>query len=75
MKLNYDGSALSIPGSLGGGGLLRAKLRATTLDGIQLCKNLCHFNVIIESDSRIVVDCFTVGNALFGIFENFGRIV
>lgn len=36
----------------------RAELRAI-LDSIRLCKNLSHYNVIIESDFRIIVDLFT----------------
>lgn len=38
----------------------KVELRAN-LDGILLCKSLSYFLVIIESDSKLVVDWFTVG--------------
>lgn len=38
----------------------RAELRAL-FDGIQLCKRLSYFNVIIESDSKTIVDWFRAG--------------
>lgn len=49
-----------------------AELKAI-LEGIRLCKNLSCYNVIIESDSKIVVDCFEMENVLFGICVIIGK--
>ncbi|KAK0581732.1 hypothetical protein LWI29_017271 [Acer saccharum] len=55
------GMAIAAFSSFFGNGTNNSAELKAILEGIRLCKRLLHFNVIIESDSRIVVDWLRKG--------------
>ncbi|TXG69366.1 hypothetical protein EZV62_004301 [Acer yangbiense] len=55
------GMAIAAFSSFFGNGTNNSAELTAIMEGIRLCKRLLHFNVIIESDSRIVVDWLRKG--------------